>query len=110
MSEAMVDEEGLLNHSQAALILDVTPARVTELVNLSKLHRFDFLGRTYVSVKEVKARREEDLKAGRPRRTFAKRVSVAVKAVLGSDAAQNRHGGILPSERTKARVLKRRKT
>jgi hypothetical protein len=56
MSKAMVDEKGLLNHSQAALILGVTPARVTELVRLGKLTRFDFLGRTYVSVKEVNAR------------------------------------------------------
>ncbi len=56
MSKAMIQEKGLLNHSQAALILGVTPARVTELVRLGKLSRFDFLGRTYVSVKEVNAR------------------------------------------------------
>ncbi len=56
MSKAMVQERGLLNHSQAALILGVTPARVTELVRLGKLRRFNFLGRTYVSVKEVNAR------------------------------------------------------
>ena len=36
MSVVMVREKGLLNHSQAALLLDITPARVTELVNLGK--------------------------------------------------------------------------
>jgi hypothetical protein len=88
MSVVMVREEGLLNHSQAALLLDITPARVTELVNLGKLVRYDFLGRTYVSVKQVRERREQDLKAGRPVRGVVQRVAMGIKAALQTDAVQ----------------------
>src|SRR5437868_1514363 len=44
MSEAMVAEKGLLNHAQAALLLDVSTKRVGELVRLGKLKDFTFLG------------------------------------------------------------------
>ena len=65
MSAVMVAQEGLLNHSQAALLLDITPARLTELVNLGKLTRDDSRA-DIPSVKEVKARREQDRRrAGR---------------------------------------------
>ena len=107
MSEAMVREEGLLNHSQAALLLDITPARVTELVNLGKLGRFDFLGRTYVSVKQVRERREQDLKAGRPVRNLAQKVAVGIKAALKTDAVQVKQGGFAgPYEKAKSRRKK----
>jgi hypothetical protein len=98
MSKKMVEQDGLLNHSQAALVLDVTPARVTELVNLGTLERFDFLGRTYVSVKEVVARRKADVTAGRPRRGKLKRIAVAAKVVARNDPAQWVQGGPVPSE------------
>jgi hypothetical protein len=68
MSKTMVEQEGLLSPSQAGLVLEVSARRVSELVELGKLTRFDFLGRTYVSSREVAARRRMDLKAGRPRR------------------------------------------
>jgi Helix-turn-helix domain len=47
----MVAEKGLPNHAQAALMLDVSTKRVGELVQQNKLTRFDFLGRTYVSMR-----------------------------------------------------------
>ena len=53
MSEAMVREKGLLNYAQAALLLDVSTKRVSELVRTGKLKPFDFLGRRYVSMREV---------------------------------------------------------
>ncbi len=107
MSAVMVREEGLLNHSQAALLLDITPARLTELVNLGKLTRYDFLGRTYVSVKEVKNRREQDLKAGRPVRNLAQKVAVGIKAALKTDTVQAKHGGFAgPFEKAKSRRKK----
>ena len=53
MSEAMVREKGLLNYAQAALLLDVSTKRVSELVRTRKLKPFDFLGRKYVSMQEV---------------------------------------------------------
>ena len=69
MSEAMIQEKGLLNHAQAALLLDVSTRRVGELVRLRKLADFTFLGRKYVSIREVWDRNKQDLKAGRrPRR------------------------------------------
>src|SRR4030095_14873272 len=66
MSKASFEHDGLLNHAQAALVLDVSTRRVGELVDLGKLTRLDFLGRTYVSVREIMARRDSDVKAGRP--------------------------------------------
>src|SRR6267143_1854658 len=62
MSEAMVREKGLLNYAQAALLLDVSTKRVSELVRLAKLRRFYFLGRPYVSMREVGERHQKELK------------------------------------------------
>lgn len=93
MSEAMVEEQGLLNHSQAGLLLGVSVKRIGELVRLDKLTRFDFLGRTYVSVREVRERYRQDLKAGRPKRGLAQRAVASVKAALKTDAAQAKLGG-----------------
>ena len=93
MSAAMIEEEGLLNHAQAALLLGVSVKRVFELVRLNKLKRFDFLGRTYVSVREVRERYKEELKAGRPKRGVAQSAVASVKAALKTDAAQAKLGG-----------------
>jgi hypothetical protein len=100
MSMTMREEEGLLNHSQAALILDVTPARVTELVNLGLLKRYDFLGRTYVSVKEIMDRRKADVGAGRPRRGKLKSIAIAAKVVARSDPMQFVQGGPVTGKST----------
>ena len=64
MSLVSQQEEGLLNHAQAAAVLDISARRVGELVELGKLRRFDFLGRTYVSVREIVERRASDVKSG----------------------------------------------
>jgi hypothetical protein len=93
MSETMVEEQGLLNHAQAGILLDVSTRRIGELVELGKLTRFDFMGRTYVSMREVRARREMDLKAGRPKRGVVERVKVSIKAALKTDREQMRQGG-----------------
>src|SRR5438094_4167194 len=82
MSETMVREKGLLNYAQAALLLDVSTKRISELVRLRKLRRFDFLGRTYVSMQEVGERYQQELKAGRPPRSMGKRAVARVKAAL----------------------------
>jgi hypothetical protein len=42
MSGAMVEEEGLLNHVQAGLLLGVSVKRIWELVRLGKLRRFAY--------------------------------------------------------------------
>jgi hypothetical protein len=85
MSQAMIDQEGLLNHAQAALILEVSTRRVGELVETGKLKRFEFLGRTYVSVREVLHRRESDVKAGRPPRAGIQKLKTAAKLIANYD-------------------------
>lgn len=107
MSQAMINEHGLLNHSQAAVVLGVSVKRICELVHFGKLRRFDFLGRTYVSVREVKQRRKEDVKAGRPKRKLVENVVAAVKLAVKTDAAQARLGGFSgPYDKAKARGKK----
>jgi len=93
MSEAMVREKGLLNYAQAALLLDVSTKRVSELVRTKKLKRFNFLGRTYVSMREVGARYQQELKAGRPRQSAAKRAVASIRAALKTDSSQAKLGG-----------------
>jgi len=93
MSKAMVEEKGLLNFAQAALLLDVSTKRVSELVRLGKLRRFYFLGRPYVSMRELGERYQQELKAGRPRRSLPKRAAASVKAALKTDSAQLKLGG-----------------
>lgn len=108
MSEAMIEEKGLLNHAQAALLLDVSVKRIGELVRLGKLRRFDFLGRTYVSVREVQDRYRQDLKAGRPKQNFLQRSTASIKAALKTDAAQARLGGFGgPHEKAKRKKGKK---
>src|SRR5439155_18260416 len=93
MSEAMVREKGLLNYAQAALLLDVSTKRVSELVRTGKLTRFDFLGRPYVSVRQVGQRYQQDLKAGRPRLSVGRKALVGLKAALKTDRVQAKLGG-----------------
>ena len=93
MSKAMIEQKGLLNFAQAGLLLDVSTKRISELVRLGKLKRFDFLGRTYVSMLEVGERYQQELKAGRPPRSFPKRAVASVKAALKTDGAQAKLGG-----------------
>ena len=108
MSEAMIQENGLLNHAQASLLLGVSVKRIGELVRLGKLSRFDFLGRTYVSVREVRDRHQQELKAGRPKRTLLQSAVASVEAALKTDAAQAALGGFAgPYERAKRKSRKK---
>ena len=67
--------------------------RVSELVRTGKLKPFDFLGRRYVSMLEVGRRYQQDLKAGRPRRSVGKRAVASIRAALKTDSAQAKLGG-----------------
>ena len=87
MSRAMQAEGGLINHAQAALVLDVSTRRVGELVETGKVRRFEFLGRTYVSVREVLDRSAADIKNGRPPRKGLKKLVKTVEIVANYDAA-----------------------
>jgi hypothetical protein len=88
MSRISQREEGLLNHAQAAAVLGVSTRRIGELVELGKLCRYDFLGRTYVSVQEVLERRNAEVKAGRPPRSVAQKIRTAA-TILGNYDAVN---------------------
>lgn len=88
MSEAMVEEKGLINHAQAALMLDVSAKRVGELVRLGKLTNFVFLGRKYVSMREVWERNKQELRAGRPPGSAGRRIAAQLKAAGKTDSAQ----------------------
>ena len=93
MSKMMMGEEGLLSPSQAGLVLEVSARRVSELVELGKLTRYEFTGRTYLSYAEVYERREADIKAGRPRRGILETMVVGLKAAAKSDKAQLKQSG-----------------
>jgi hypothetical protein len=86
MSETMIEEKGLLNYAQAALLLDVSTKRVRELVRLGKLTDFTFLGRKYVSMREVCDRNKQDRKAGRPARPMEQRLPGRSKEAAKTDA------------------------
>src|SRR5438876_78787 len=84
---------GFVHHAQAALLLDVSTKRVGELVRLGKLTDFIFLGRKYVSMKEVDERSKQELKAGRPRRGIGKLATASLKAAVKTDSVQASPGG-----------------
>ena len=108
MSDAMVQEQGLLNHVQAALLLDVSPKRIGELVRLGKFTRFDFMGRTYISARELRERRDADVQAGRPKRNLLQRVVVSLNAAAKTDAAQVKLGSFAgPYEKAKHKNKKK---
>lgn len=93
MRKAMEDEEGLLNIPQTAVLLDVTRARVCELMKLGTLKRFEFFGQIYLSFREVSERRKQDVKAGRPARSALGKLAAGVKAAALSDRHQMKQRG-----------------
>jgi hypothetical protein len=103
MTRASIEHEGLLNHAQAAVVLDVSPRRIGELVELGKLTRLDFLGRTYVSVKEIVQRRKADVKAGRPRRSVAQNLGKVAKIMSHYDVVNVAVGALTPEPEKKRR-------
>jgi hypothetical protein len=108
MGRAMKEEDGLINHAQAALVLEVSTRRVGELVDTGKFKRFEFLGRTYVSVREVLERREADVKSGRPPREGLARVKTVLGVVANYDLPNFAMESVLP-EIGKKREKKSRK-
>lgn len=93
MSAAMIEEEGLLNYAQAALLLNVSVKRINELVRQRKLIPFEFLGRRYVSVRKVRERYREGLKVGFPPLTKGRQLLASLKAAVKTDLNQARLGG-----------------
>jgi hypothetical protein len=106
MSRVSQREEGLLNHAQAAAVLEISTRRVGELVELGTLTRHDFLGRTYVSVREVLERREADVKAGRPLRSIAQRIRAAATVVGNYDPLNAAIDVVMPEPNKRKRKQK----
>ena len=105
MAKTMLEQGGLFNVAQAAISLDLSRERVYELLDLGKLDKFEFLGRIYLSVREVNARRESDVKAGRPARTFTQKLKATLKAAVATDAGQVKLGG--STEYAAKRIVKK---
>lgn len=103
MSRVSQREEGLLNHAQAAAVLGVSARRIAELVQLGKLCRYDFLGRTYVSVNEVLERRNAELKVGRPPRSVAQKIRTAAKILRNYDPVNIAIDAITPEPKKRKR-------
>lgn len=109
MSDAMVEEKGLLNYPQAALLLNVSTKRISELVRLGKLKRFDFIGRRYVSMTEVRERFQQAARAGRPPLSKPRLAVASFRAALKHDLAQVRQGGFQGPYEKKLREERKRK-
>ena len=75
-SKASQEEEGLLNMSQAGVYLDVSKQRVQQLVDCRKLTPFSFMGRVYISFRELKEFSRVNRPPGRP---IGERIVKAVK-------------------------------
>jgi len=86
--EASQQEAGLLLVNQAAWVLDRSPARVSQLVDAGKFRTWEFFGKTYLSCKEVNARRNAEIKTGRPPRSMGQRVKLAGKLLSSLNGKQ----------------------
>jgi hypothetical protein len=83
-----VEEDGLFLPAQAAIALDVHPSRVLQLMDVGIFRTWHFFGKRYLSCREVGARRQADVKTGRPRKSVAQRVKGTVKMLAMTDAHQ----------------------
>jgi hypothetical protein len=82
------EEGGLLLPAQAALVLDVSRVRVFQLMDAGLLASWDFFGRRYLSGEQLQSRRAEDVKAGRPKMSLARRVVGTAKSLSHTNGAQ----------------------
>jgi hypothetical protein len=107
MSKVWNAQGGLLNLAQGALVLGVSAKRVHELVRFGKLEKFEFLGRPYVSLNQVCKRADQDLKAGRPRRSVGQRVIMTAKVFAKADSLQARAVAV-PESNSRRKQRKKR--
>lgn len=85
-----LQEEGLVTGAQAADILGVSSARVTQIGDAGVFSTWEFWGRRYYSLKQVAERRVgERNKGGRPR-TTGQMLVVGAKLVRGMTLPQAR--------------------
>jgi len=89
-SAASAEEHGLVNITQGGFILNRSKQLVRRLVMQRRLTPFEFFGRTYLSVRELKEFEKMERVPGRP---WGKRIVTAAKlaAVSMIDPGQRRH-------------------
>jgi hypothetical protein len=67
-AQVSAKRSGLLNYSQAAVVMGLHRSRITQFVSAGRLHPVTFFGRDYLGVDEVRAFAcEERKRSGRPR-------------------------------------------
>jgi len=89
-SAASAKEHGLVNLTQGGVILSRSKQLVQRLVAQRRLTPFEFFGRTYLSVRELKEFEKVERLPGRP---WGKRWVAAAKVAASAlvDPAQRRH-------------------
>jgi hypothetical protein len=99
-SKASAEEHGLVNLTQGGFILGRSKQLVQRLVMQRRLTPFEFFGRTYLSVRELKEFQRVERLPGRP---WGKRVLVGVKLAAASlvDPGQRKHDVTKDFHRTK---------
>jgi hypothetical protein len=89
-SDASAREQGLVNLTQGGVILGRSKQLVQRLVTQGRLNSFEFFGRTYLSVRELKEFQKIERMPGRP---WPKKIIDATNLALSSltDPGQRRH-------------------
>jgi hypothetical protein len=89
-SKASAEEQGLVNLTQGGVILARSKQLVQRLVSQGRLTPFEFFGRTYLSVRELKEFQKVERVPGRP---WGKKIIDATNLALSSltDPGQRRH-------------------
>ena len=89
-SRASAEQQGLVNLTQGGVILGRSKQLVQRLVSQGRLTPFEFFGRTYLSVRELKDFQKVERVPGRP---WGKKIIDATNLALSSltDPGQRRH-------------------
>ena len=89
-SKASAEEHGLVNLTQGGVILARSKQLVQRLVTQRRLTPFEFFGRTYLSVRELKEFQRIERLPGRP---WGRKIVAATNLALSAlvDPGQRRH-------------------
>jgi len=89
-SKASAEQQGLVNLTQGGVILGRSKQLVQRLVSQGRLTPFEFFGRTYLSVRELKEFQKVERVPGRP---WGRKIIDATNLALSSltDPGQRRH-------------------
>jgi len=104
-SRASAEQQGLVNLTQGGVILGRSKQLVQRLVSQGRLTPFEFFGRTYLSVRELKDFQKVERVPGRP---WGKKIIDATNLALSSltDPGQRRHDVTKDFEKPAKRAAK----